>query len=98
VPQPPGEVGKVRIASDTARLDGGAVRFSNESTVKADMIIYATAYDISFPLLDSSTVGVLLPPEQLTRDIAERRSRRQSSISTGRAIRSRLTTSPILAT
>ena len=45
--------------------------------MKADVIIYATGYDISFPFLDLSMVGVLLPPEQLTRQIAERRSRRQ---------------------
>jgi hypothetical protein len=52
VPQPPGEVGKVRIAGDTARLDEDAVRFLDGGTVKADVIIYATGYDIPFPVHD----------------------------------------------
>lgn len=51
--------GKIHIAGDIARLDGDAVRFSDGGTVKADVIIYATGYNISFPFLDTSIVGVL---------------------------------------
>jgi cation diffusion facilitator CzcD-associated flavoprotein CzcO len=121
------KLGKIHIAGDIARLDGDAVGFSDGSTVNADVIIYATGYNISFPFLDRSIVGVLdnevdlyemvvpvdvpglyfvgliqpvgaLPPlaeqqarwvaqlidgamlptpEQMTREIAEQRSRRQ---------------------
>jgi len=50
--------GKIRMAGDIARLDGDAVRFSDGSTVKADVIIYATGYNISFPFLETSMVSV----------------------------------------
>jgi dimethylaniline monooxygenase (N-oxide forming) len=51
--------GKIRIVGDVARLDGDAVTFADGSTVKADVIIYATGYNISFPFFDTSIIGVL---------------------------------------
>jgi dimethylaniline monooxygenase (N-oxide forming) len=51
--------GKIRIVGNVARLDGNAVAFADGSTVKADVIIYATGYNIAFPFLDTSIVGVL---------------------------------------
>jgi dimethylaniline monooxygenase (N-oxide forming) len=51
--------GKVRIVGDIARLEPDAVTFSDGSTEKADVIIYATGYNISFPFLETSMVGVL---------------------------------------
>jgi dimethylaniline monooxygenase (N-oxide forming) len=51
--------GKVRIVGDIARLEPDSVTFSDGSTEKADVIIYATGYNISFPFLETSMVGVL---------------------------------------
>jgi dimethylaniline monooxygenase (N-oxide forming) len=51
--------GRIRIAGDIARLDGDSVTFSDGTTAMADVIIYATGYNISFPFLDASIVGVL---------------------------------------
>lgn len=43
--------GDIHMAPDIARLDGDTVRFSDDSSVPADVIIYATGYRIRFPFL-----------------------------------------------
>ena len=43
--------GDIHMAPDLARLDGGTVHFSDDSSVLADILIYATGYRIRFPFL-----------------------------------------------
>ena len=50
--------GKVAVVRDVTRLSGNEVEFADGVVVKADVIICATGYNISFPFLDMSTVRV----------------------------------------
>ncbi len=50
--------GKVRVVGDVSRLAGEEVEFSDGTVVRADAIIFATGYNISFPFLDESIVAV----------------------------------------
>lgn len=46
----------IRMRPDIAALDGDRVRFTDGTTVDADVVIYATGYDASFPFLPEDLV------------------------------------------
>ncbi|HLU57207.1 MAG TPA: NAD(P)-binding domain-containing protein [Pseudonocardia sp.] len=46
----------IRIRPDVARLDGREVRFTDGTSTAADVIIYATGYEPSFPFLPEALV------------------------------------------
>jgi hypothetical protein len=48
--------GDIHIAPDIARLDGHTVHFADDSSVPADIVIYATGYNIRFPFLADDLV------------------------------------------
>jgi cation diffusion facilitator CzcD-associated flavoprotein CzcO len=47
----------IRVRPDIASLDGGAVRFTDGTSTAADVVIYATGYDPSFPFLPADLVA-----------------------------------------
>ncbi len=47
----------IRVRPDIASLDGGAVRFTDGTRTPADVVIYATGYDPSFPFLPADLVA-----------------------------------------
>ena len=46
--------GQVKVRPDISRCADGEVVFTDGERIKADVIVYATGYRISFPFLDSS--------------------------------------------
>lgn len=46
--------GDAKAKPDIARLDGDTVHFTDGSSVEADVIIYATGYNITFPFFDET--------------------------------------------
>jgi cation diffusion facilitator CzcD-associated flavoprotein CzcO len=51
--------GAISVVGDVVRLAGDRVEFADGATVKADVIICATGYNITFPFLNGSLVGVV---------------------------------------
>jgi dimethylaniline monooxygenase (N-oxide forming) len=47
----------IRVRPDIASLDGDEVRFTDGTSTTADVIIYATGYDPSFPFMDADVVA-----------------------------------------
>jgi len=47
----------IRVRPDIASLDGGEVRFADGTSTSADVVIYATGYDPSFPFLPADLVA-----------------------------------------
>jgi cation diffusion facilitator CzcD-associated flavoprotein CzcO len=47
----------IRMRSDIAALDGRQVRFTDGTAADADVVIYATGYDASFPFLPDDIVS-----------------------------------------
>ncbi|XSG82247.1 MAG: flavin-containing monooxygenase [Methyloligella sp. ZOD6] len=48
--------GRIDIKPDVTEFDGNKVRFSDGSEVEADLVVFATGYEISLPFLDDSLV------------------------------------------
>lgn len=48
--------GQVKVRPDISRCADGEVVFTDGERIKADVIVYATGYRISFPFLDSSII------------------------------------------
>jgi len=47
----------IRVRPDIASLDGDEVHFADGTSTTADVVIYATGYDPSFPFLDADLVA-----------------------------------------
>ena len=48
--------GRIGIKPDITEFKGRMVRFSDESEVEADLLVYATGYQISLPLIDNDLI------------------------------------------
>src|SRR4029079_18081358 len=48
--------GRIGVKPEIAAFDGNKVRFSDGSEVEADLVIYATGYEISIPFLDNNFI------------------------------------------
>ncbi len=48
--------GRIGIKPDITELKGRIVRFSDDSEVEADLLVYATGYEISVPLIDNNLI------------------------------------------
>ncbi|MEG6509858.1 NAD(P)-binding domain-containing protein [Methyloligella sp. 2.7D] len=48
--------GRIDIKPDIAEFDGNLVRFADGSEVEADLVVFATGYEISLPFLDNDLV------------------------------------------
>ena len=66
--------GNVEVKPDISRFAGNTVHFVDGSSIEADTVVYATGYDVAFPMLDDSLlrwedgvplrVGSALPPDR----------------------------------
>lgn len=48
--------GRIGIKPDVTEFDGNIVRFSDGSEVEADLVVFATGYQISMPFIDESLI------------------------------------------
>jgi Flavin-binding monooxygenase-like len=48
--------GRIGVKPQIAAFDGNKVRFSDGSEVEADLVVYATGYEISIPFLDNNFI------------------------------------------
>jgi cation diffusion facilitator CzcD-associated flavoprotein CzcO len=48
--------GRIGVKPEIAAFDGNKVRFSDGSEVEADLVVYATGYEISIPFLDNNFI------------------------------------------
>jgi cation diffusion facilitator CzcD-associated flavoprotein CzcO len=48
--------GRIGIKPDITELKGRIVRFSNGSEVEADLLVYATGYEIAVPIIDNDLI------------------------------------------
>ncbi|WP_151083990.1 flavin-containing monooxygenase [Nocardioides cynanchi] len=48
--------GDITVKPSISRFDGSTVRFTDGSSVEADVVVYATGYKITFPFLDDTVV------------------------------------------
>jgi hypothetical protein len=48
--------GRIGVKPDIAALEGRTVRFSDGSEVEADLLVYATGYQISMPFIDNDLI------------------------------------------
>jgi dimethylaniline monooxygenase (N-oxide forming) len=62
--------GRIDVRPGIARFEGRRVSFCDGSSVEADVILYATGYDLDFPYLDRDTLGCDAPELRLYRRIA----------------------------
>jgi hypothetical protein len=53
--------GRIGVKPDITEFAGNKVRFSDGSEVEADLLVYATGYEISIPFLDN---GLLFGPDR----------------------------------
>ncbi|WP_370323761.1 flavin-containing monooxygenase [Euzebya sp.] len=49
--------GAIDLRPDVARFDGDRVVFADGTSVEADLVIYATGYDITFPFFDTDLIS-----------------------------------------
>jgi cation diffusion facilitator CzcD-associated flavoprotein CzcO len=62
--------GRIDVRPGIARFEGRRVSFTDGSTVEADVILYATGYELDFPYFDRETLGCDAPDLRLYRRIA----------------------------
>ena len=49
--------GDITVKPNIARFEGSTVHFTDGSTAEADVVVYCTGYQVSFPFLDGTVVG-----------------------------------------
>ncbi len=52
------QAGLIDVKPGIERFDGNIVTFTDGSTTEADVILYATGYQLNFPFLDLETLGI----------------------------------------
>jgi cation diffusion facilitator CzcD-associated flavoprotein CzcO len=62
--------GRIEIHPGIASFEGRQVTFSDGSSVEADVVLYATGYELEFPFLDGETLGCAAPDLALYQQIA----------------------------
>lgn len=62
--------GRIDVRPAIAHFEGRRVSFSDGSSADADVILYATGYDLDFPYLDRETLGCDAPDLRLYQRIA----------------------------
>ena len=46
--------GRIGIKPEVVELKGGKVRFADDTEVEADLLVYATGYEIALPFVDNA--------------------------------------------
>jgi len=62
--------GRIDVRSGIERFDGRTVHFDDGTSTEADVVLYATGYQLGFPFLDRETIGCDAPDLALYQRIA----------------------------
>jgi dimethylaniline monooxygenase (N-oxide forming) len=64
------QAGRIDVRPGITRFDGQTVVFSDGSQTEADIILYATGYELNFPFLSDATLGCPAPDLKLYQRIS----------------------------